>query len=76
MPVPLAILHAIPDVHSPRGPRDLVDLGGKLASIYGVRDGDWLLLRPDQHLAARGHGCDTAGIRASIARCIGRGVAA
>jgi 3-(3-hydroxy-phenyl)propionate hydroxylase len=75
-PVPLTIRHVIPDGRSPPGAGDLVDVGGKLASTYGVRDGDWLLFRPDQHLAARGHGGDLAGIRASLARCCGLRAAA
>jgi 3-(3-hydroxy-phenyl)propionate hydroxylase len=74
--VPLAFRHAVAAGQPARGERDLVDAGGKLASTYGVRDGDWLLFRPDQHLAARGNGCDVALIQASISRCMGRRVAA
>jgi 3-(3-hydroxy-phenyl)propionate hydroxylase len=76
LPVAFTIRRALPGSHSSVDPHDLVDVTGKLGSTYGVRAGDWLLFRPDQHLAARGSGCDAAVIRASIARCIGRGIAA
>jgi 3-(3-hydroxy-phenyl)propionate hydroxylase len=62
-----------PLVVSPRpaavdGLRVLHDLRGLVARRYDARDGTALLLRPDQHVAARWRSLDVAAVRAAVAR--------
>ena len=75
-PVPVTTWHVVPHASAARAEHHLVDIDGKLASAYRANPGDWLLFRPDQHLAAGGRGCDPGTIRASIKRCLGQGVVA
>ena len=53
-------------------PDALADSAGQVAARYGARDGDVVLIRPDQHVAARWHRCDPAAIAAARARALGR----
>ena len=76
LPVPVTTWHVVPHASAARAEHHLVDIDGKLASAYRANPGDWLLFRPDQHLAAGGRGCDPGTIRASIKRCLGQGVVA
>jgi 3-(3-hydroxy-phenyl)propionate hydroxylase len=62
---------------TPAGPGLLWDHSGLAARRYGARPGDWVLLRPDQHVAARfraGAG-DAAAVRAAVDRALGRAAA-
>jgi 3-(3-hydroxy-phenyl)propionate hydroxylase len=76
LPVPVTVWHVVPHARAPQAAHELTDVDGKLGAAYALKPGDWLLFRPDQHLAARGHGCEPAAVRASIARCLGHGVVA
>jgi 3-(3-hydroxy-phenyl)propionate hydroxylase len=51
---------------------DLIELGGVLSERYDGRPGTTYLIRPDQHVAARWRGFDSADIEPAIARAIGR----
>ena len=75
-PIPVTTWHVAAHAGAAPAEHHLVDIDGKLASAYRAKPGDWLLFRPDQHLAARGRGCHPEAIRASIARCLGQGVVA
>ncbi len=50
------------------GLRVLCDAKGLLAQRYDARDGTALLLRPDQHVAARWRAVDVSKVRAALAR--------
>jgi len=76
LPVPVTVWHVVPHAGTRSAGHPLVDVDGKLGSTYAAKPGDWLLFRPDQHLAARGRGCEPGALRASIARCLGHGVVA
>jgi len=76
LPVPVTTWHVVPHASAAPAEHQLTDIDGKLGSAYRAKPGDWLLFRPDQHLAAHGRGCDPGTIRASIARCLGQGVVA
>ena len=43
---------------------------GLAATRYGATDGDVILIRPDQHIAARWHRCDPAAIETARRRCL------
>jgi 3-(3-hydroxy-phenyl)propionate hydroxylase len=73
LPVPVTIWHVVPHAGTASSDHQLVDVDGKLGAAYAAQPGDWLLFRPDQHLAARGRGCEPGALRASIARCLGHG---
>jgi 3-(3-hydroxy-phenyl)propionate hydroxylase len=51
---------------------DLVDVDGVLAPRYDGHPGTVILIRPDQHLAARWRSFDVAAIEAALARALGR----
>jgi 3-(3-hydroxy-phenyl)propionate hydroxylase len=50
--------------------RDLVDEAGTLTERYDGRPGTVVLVRPDQHVAARWRRFDAAKIEAALARCL------
>ena len=43
---------------------------GLAAQRYAAADGDVILIRPDQHIAARWHRCDPAAIETARRRCL------
>lgn len=49
-----------------------VPADGLAAARYAAVAGDVVLVRPDQHIAARWHGCDAAAIAAARDRALGR----
>jgi 3-(3-hydroxy-phenyl)propionate hydroxylase len=51
---------------------DVIELGGVLSERYDGRPGTTVLIRPDQHVAARWRRFDTADIEPALARAIGR----
>lgn len=46
--------------------------GGRIAEVYGARNGTAYLLRPDRHVAARWHGADGAEIARTLATILDR----
>ncbi len=50
---------------------DVEDSEGLLAQRYDARPGTTVLIRPDQHVAARWRGFDAVKIRAALRRCLG-----
>lgn len=50
------------------GLRVLHDVKGLVAKRYDARDGTTLLLRPDQHVAARWRAVDVAQVRSAVQR--------
>ena len=53
--------------------RDIDDVQGLLADRYDARPGTVYLIRPDQHVAARWRGFDTAAVTAALARALAQG---
>jgi 3-(3-hydroxy-phenyl)propionate hydroxylase len=49
---------------------DLIDEAGVLTERYDGQPGTVVLIRPDQHVAARWRGFDTPKIQAALARCL------
>jgi 3-(3-hydroxy-phenyl)propionate hydroxylase len=47
------------------------DVAGMVRSRYGVAPGSFVLIRPDQHIAARFRAFDAAAIEAALARAVG-----
>jgi 3-(3-hydroxy-phenyl)propionate hydroxylase len=50
---------------------DVEDSEGLLAQRYDGQPGTTVLIRPDQHVAARWRAFDAAKIRAALRRCLG-----
>ncbi len=50
---------------------DIDDVEGLLAQRYGASPGTVVLIRPDQHVAARWHAFDAARIKSALRRCSG-----
>jgi 3-(3-hydroxy-phenyl)propionate hydroxylase len=48
---------------------EIEDAEGLLAQRYDAKPGTVYLIRPDQHVAARWRGIDTARIQAALRRC-------
>ncbi|HEX6841537.1 MAG TPA: FAD-dependent monooxygenase [Stellaceae bacterium] len=61
LPVPISLL--------PLGEAD--DVAGMVRSRYGAAPGSFVLIRPDQHIAARFRAFDAAAIEAALARALG-----
>jgi 3-(3-hydroxy-phenyl)propionate hydroxylase len=53
---------------APEGLKSVEDLKGLVAQRYDARPGSCVLLRPDQHVAARWRMLDVAAVRAAVAR--------
>lgn len=68
--VPLAILTV------GEAPEAVADADGLIAARYGIGPGGFVLIRPDQHVAARFRAFDGAAIEAALARALGRGARA
>jgi len=51
------------------------DVGGMVRSRYGAAPGSFVLIRPDQHVAARFRAFDAAAIEAALARALGGALA-
>jgi 3-(3-hydroxy-phenyl)propionate hydroxylase len=66
--IPVEPLLVSPKPATVEGLRVLHDLRGLVARRYDARDGTALLLRPDQHVAARWRSLDVAAVRAAVAR--------
>jgi 3-(3-hydroxy-phenyl)propionate hydroxylase len=49
------------------------DTGGKLARGFKAEPGDYVLLRPDQHVAAHLRSASAAAVRAAVDRALARG---
>ena len=54
----------------------LVDVDGLVAERLDLAPGQWLLVRPDQHIAARGDSVDLERVRAARDRALGKTTAA
>ena len=61
LPVPISLLSL--------GEAD--DVAGMVRSRYGAAPGSFVLIRPDQHIAARFRAFDAAAIEAALARALG-----
>ncbi len=69
-----ALLFATQPAPMPTGVRSLhLPADGPAAQRYGAAAGDVILLRPDQHVAARWHRCDPPAIAAAMKKALGHG---
>jgi 3-(3-hydroxy-phenyl)propionate hydroxylase len=68
--VPIRVLPIAPPADPPRSGA-LIDIDGSAAERLGLAPGHWVLVRPDQHVAARGTVLDLAAVRAAQARALG-----
>jgi 3-(3-hydroxy-phenyl)propionate hydroxylase len=57
-----------PGTAAPEGVKSVEDLKGLAAQRYDAKPGTCVLLRPDQHVAARWRTLDAAAVRAAVAR--------
>jgi 3-(3-hydroxy-phenyl)propionate hydroxylase len=57
-----------PGTAAPEGVKSVEDLKGLAAKRYDAKPGTCVLLRPDQHVAARWRTLDAAAVRAAVAR--------
>ncbi|AYH45831.1 FAD-dependent oxidoreductase [Azoarcus sp. DN11] len=53
---------------APGGLKTLLDAKGRIRERYDLKPGTTYLIRPDQHVAARWRGFDSARVRAALAR--------
>jgi 3-(3-hydroxy-phenyl)propionate hydroxylase len=51
--------------------READDIAGLVRSRYGAAPGSFVLIRPDQHIAARFRSFDAAAVEAALARALG-----
>jgi hypothetical protein len=58
-------VHAI-GTHGEHTVGDVVDIEGEVQWAYGLSDGDWVLIRPDNVVAAIAGGDDLTGLRAYL----------
>jgi 3-(3-hydroxy-phenyl)propionate hydroxylase len=56
-------------------PAAVVETEGFIASRYGGEPGSFILIRPDQHVAARFRAFDPEAIEAALARALGNNLA-
>jgi len=69
--VPICLLAVAPPETPPRDGA-LVDIEGLVAERFGLAPGDWVLVRPDQHVAAHGRVLNLAAVRAAQERALGK----
>jgi 3-(3-hydroxy-phenyl)propionate hydroxylase len=67
-PIPVEPLVVAERGTAPAGLKTVIDTKGRIRERYDLAPGSSYLVRPDQHVAARWRGLDTAKVRAAVAR--------